>query len=179
MGFIKVSIEPFQASDIDAVMAIETQAFKSHWPSTAFLNEITKNNLASYFVGKDSGRLVGYAGIWIVVDEAHITTIAVDQDYRRNKIGEQLILHLLTVAISKGARWATLEVRESNQGAQDLYKKFGFVSVGIRKNYYIEENENAVIMWAGNLRGENFKQKLTQIRAELERAETESLQKKS
>jgi ribosomal-protein-alanine N-acetyltransferase len=168
MSILKVSIEPLQKKDLDELMAIETQTFKSHWPVSAFLNEIENNRLAYYFGAHFEKTLVGYAGIWIVMDEAHITTLAVHPEYRRKKIGEQLLLHLLTVATGKGARWATLEVRESNEAAQALYKKFGFVSVGIRKNYYLEENENAIIMWTGNLRGDAFKEKLEQIRQNLE-----------
>ncbi len=171
---LKISISPLEEKDVAEIMEIERKAFKSHWPETAFINEIYRNRLAHYFVARHEEVLVGYAGIWLVVDEAHITTVAVHPDYRRQRIGEQLLHHLLVVAISKGARWATLEVRESNQGAQDLYKKYGFSSVGVRKNYYTEENENAVIMWAGNLREESFKQKLASLKEELEQEGSKS-----
>ena len=169
---LKVSIQPLMESDLDEVMAIEKQTFKTYWPSTAFLNEISNNRLAFYFAARHENVLVGYTGIWIVLDEAHITTIAVHPEYRGKKIGDQLLFHLMVFASSKGARWATLEVRESNLSAQNLYKKYGFISVGIRKNYYMEENENAVIMWAGNLRGENFKLKLQKLKESLEKGES-------
>jgi ribosomal-protein-alanine N-acetyltransferase len=170
---LRVSIQPLVESDIDEVMSIERQTFKSYWPAVAFINEITNNRLAFYFAARYEKILVGYTGIWIVLDEAHITTIAVHPEYRGKKIGEQLLFHLLAFASSKGSRWATLEVRESNQAAQNLYKKFGFLSVGIRKNYYMEENENAVIMWAGNLRGENFKLKLQKLKEPFDKGESD------
>lgn len=166
MTRLKVSIHPLVESDVPEIMQIEKTT--SRWPESAFINEITQNKLANYFVARRGQLLVGYAGVWLVMDEAHITTLSVHSDYRRRKIAEQLLQHLLTTAIFKGARWATLEVRESNQAAQELYKKYGFTSVGTRKNYYQEDNENAVIMWAGNLRGEVFKERLDKLRQDLE-----------
>jgi len=167
MSALRVSITPLQEEDLPAIMEIEKSSFISHWPESAFMSEIANNRLAHYFVAKDQGIVVGYSGIWLILDEAHITTLAVHSEYRRKKIGEQLLIHLLTIAAGKGARWATLEVRESNVAAQELYKKYGFITVGNRKNYYQEENENAVIMWTGNLRGESFKRKLTEMKGRL------------
>jgi len=169
MTALKVLIEPLEEKDVNEIMAIERTAFLNHWPESAFINELQKNQLAHYIVARHDGMLVGYAGLWIVIDEAHITTVAVHPDYRRKKIAEQLVHQLLSMAVAKEARWATLEVRESNEAAQTLYKKFGFAPAGIRKNYYMEENENAVIMWAGNLRGEHFKEKLIEIGEALEK----------
>lgn len=164
---LHVSIAPLEERDMDEVMAIETTIFKNQWPASAFLNEIKQNRLAHYFCARYRGVLVGYAGFWLVLQETHITTVAVHPDYQRKKIGQQLLLHLLTMAVAKGCRWATLEVRESNHAAQELYKKFGFIISGVRKNYYPEYNENAVVMWSGNLRSENFKRMLGIFRKEM------------
>lgn len=177
---VRVAMQPMEDQDIDEVMIIEQASFPTSWPSNAFWNEIHRNKLAQYFVarapvlkdGTVSMKLVGYAGMWIVLDEAHITTIAVHPQFKGRKIGEQLLLELFSRGIEKGTKWATLEVRESNRAAQALYKKYGFSQVGLRKNYYLEEKENAVVMWAGNLRGELFKAKLARLKNSLEEALT-------
>lgn len=167
LNAIPVSISPLGESDMDEVMTLEQTIFKNQWPASAFLNEIKQNRMAHYFGARLDRALIGYAGFWLVLEEAHITTVAVHPNYRQRKIGEQLLLHLLTMAVVKGCRWATLEVRESNEAAQQLYKKFGFIISGIRKDYYPEYNENAVVMWSGNLRGENFKKMLAMLRKEM------------
>lgn len=165
MSLEKIIIEPMRSEDMEDVMVIENLAFPTAWPANAFLSEIKQNQLAYYVVArfgetKESRKVVGYAGVWLVIDEVHITTIAVHPEERGKKIGEQLLLYLLNYAINRNIRWATLEVRESNKSAQSLYKKYGFSQVGVRKNYYAEEGENAVVMWAGNLQGELFKERL-------------------
>lgn len=169
MTALKVVIEPLKENDMGEILAIEKTSFKNHWPESAFMDELQKNQLATYVVARHGNALVGYAGLWLVLNEAHVTTVAVHPDYRRRKVGEQLVHHLLQLALSQGAEWATLEVRESNHEAQALYQKFGFSPAGIRKNYYAEEQENAVIMWVGNLKGEAFQQNLIAIEEELKR----------
>lgn len=174
MGFTKVFLEPMQKHDIDEIMVIEHLSFPTAWPSNAFQTEIDQNQLGHYVVARlisEEGvvlpPVVGYAGVWIVIDEVHVTTIAVHPEQRGKRIGEQLLYYLLSYGINKNAKWATLEVRESNKDAQTLYKKYGFSIVGVRKNYYAEEGENAVIMWAGNLQGEIFKERLHQLAGKL------------
>lgn len=149
---ISCEITSLVEADIPEIMAIEKATWKTHWPESAFMNELNTNRLAHYFTARHEGKVVGYAGVWIVIDEAHITTLAVHADYRRRKIGEQLLMRLLAASFANGARRATLEVRETNLAAQELYKKFGFTVAGTRKNYYQEDHENAVVMWSGNLR---------------------------
>jgi [ribosomal protein S18]-alanine N-acetyltransferase len=111
--------------------------------------------------------LVGYGGVWLMVDEAHVTSVAVRPEFRGRGLGQLLMLALFDVALQKQARWLTLEVRLSNTGAQELYKKLGFREAGVRPRYYTDNNEDAVIMWSEELRSPQFKERYARIRAEL------------
>ncbi len=155
------------AADIAEVTRIERASFTTTWPADAFYNELTTNKLAHYFVGRIGERIVGYGGIWVIFEDSHITTIAVDAEFRGRKFGEILLLHLLDEAIERGATWMTLEVRESNVAAQQLYRKYGFTTVTTRKGYYSDNDENALVMWAGNLKGDLYRARLNALRAAL------------
>ncbi len=165
-----LSIVPMQAADVRAVTRIEALSFTTSWPPSAFHSELNDNKLAHYFVGRagdpHEGAIVAYGGIWVILEDSHITTIAVHPDWRGKKYGEQLLVRLLKEAIARGASWITLEARESNIVAQNLYRKYGFVIVSTRRAYYSDNGENAVVMWAGNLRGDLYRNRL----AALERA---------
>ncbi|WP_051074215.1 ribosomal protein S18-alanine N-acetyltransferase [Effusibacillus pohliae] len=137
-----------QLSDIDRILEIERQSFSAPWSRAAFERELTGNHFAKYIVVEVDGRVVGHAGMWIIVDEAHITNIAIDPAYRGRKLGENLLRQMMALAVWNGARRMTLEVRVSNQTAQNLYRKLGFRGCGIRKNYYSDNQEDALIMWA-------------------------------
>jgi ribosomal-protein-alanine N-acetyltransferase len=156
-------------ADISAVLAIEGLSFSSSWPQNAFVNEIRDNKLAHYFVGRLGDRIVAYGGIWVILEDSHVTTIAVHPDYRGRKLGEELLIHLLDEAIAARASWITLEVRESNETAQRLYRKYGFTVVSTRRGYYSDNNENALVMWAGNLRGPLYASRLAVLKEALER----------
>lgn len=145
---IPIIIEDMRKEDIDEILEIEKASFPSPWTRKAFLTELKERDSSHFLVAKSEGRVVGYAGFWLVFDEAHITNLAVHSDYRRKKIGERLIRFLLKLAVSKGAKKATLEVRPSNIAAQNLYKKFGFEMEGIQKGYYSDTGEDALIMTA-------------------------------
>jgi ribosomal-protein-alanine N-acetyltransferase len=132
--------------DLDAVHAIEKQSFRTPWPPHAYRSELESNDLAHYVCAWLGGRIVAYAGMWIVVDEAHITTFAVDPAWRRRGIGDRLLMALLDLAIARGARDATLEVRVSNVAARRLYENFGFRPIGIRPRYYTDDGEDALVM---------------------------------
>jgi ribosomal-protein-alanine N-acetyltransferase len=106
--------------------------------------------------------------MWVILDEAHVTTIAVDPLHRRQRIGERLLVALIDEAMKRGARWVTLEVRKSNLGAQTLYRKYGFKDIGIRKGYYSDNREDAIVMWTGNLREETFQERFRKNRAGLD-----------
>ena len=103
----------------------------------------------------------------MILEDSHITTIAVSPEYRGRRFGEMLLLHLLDQAMARGASWMTLEVRETNTVAQTLYRKYGFTTVSTRKGYYSDNNENALVMWAGNLKSEIYKNRIRALRAAL------------
>ena len=129
-----------------AVLRIEQQVYPRPWSSSLFLSELALRSTRAYFVARVGRELVGYAGLMMTLDEAHVTTIAVDPRRHRSKIGTRLMLVLVREALARSATAITLEVRMSNVGAQDLYRRFGFGPVGVRKNYYQEVNEDALVM---------------------------------
>jgi len=133
--------------DIEEVYIIESISFPTPWSKEAFYNELTQNHFATYIVIEHEGHLVGYCGVWIVVDEAHITNIAVLPQFRGYKLGENLLRRIMQEAKSRGAATMTLEVRVSNLIAQNLYKKLGFQDGAIRKRYYTDNQEDALVMW--------------------------------
>ncbi len=160
-------IEPMSEGDIKDVLRIEQQSFTTTWPANAFFQELHDNKLAHYYVGRIGKQIVAYGGIWVILEDSHVTTIAVSPAYRGQKYGEIMLLHLLDQAMSRGASWMTLEVRETNTVAQALYRKYGFTTVSTRKGYYSDNNENALVMWAGNLKSEIYKNRLQALRAAL------------
>ncbi|QXE03322.1 ribosomal protein S18-alanine N-acetyltransferase [Terribacillus sp. DMT04] len=136
-----------QLADIPAAYTIETASFATPWTIDIFEREITENTFASYFVIEKEGVIAGYCGMWLVIDEAQITNIAILPSYRGKKLGEKLFAHVMEQAILAGAYRLSLEVRVSNLPAQHLYRKFGLVPGGIRKNYYTDNQEDAIVMW--------------------------------
>ncbi len=160
-----LSITRMTAADVPEVVRIERASFTTTWPSDAFYNELSTNKLAHYYVGRADGKLVVYGGIWVIFEDSHITTIAVDPAVRGRKYGELMLLYLLDDAIERDAAWMTLEVRESNVAAQRLYRKYGFTTVTTRKGYYSDNNENALVMWAGNLKGDLYRTRLRALRS--------------
>lgn len=141
-----VVIRRMRMKDIDAVTAIEQATFARPWSRESFCQELERNVAARYLVAETDGRVVGYAGAWIILDESHITNIAVADEYRGRGIGKLLTRALLQYLSNLGACYATLEVRVSNERAQNLYKSLGFVSVGKRKRYYEDNQEDAFLM---------------------------------
>ena len=163
-----VAIEPMRVEDIDSVLAIEQLSFPTPWPRDAYYHELRKNRLACYLVARLVKQIIGYAGMWVTVDEAHVTTIAVSPAHRRRKIGERLLVALIDEAMKRGARWVTLEVRKSNHGAQTLYQKYGFKEIGTRKGYYSDNHEDAIVMWTGNIWEDAYQERLKENRASLD-----------
>lgn len=133
--------------DIDAIMVVEYDAFTVPWSRTAFRNELTANQFAHYLVLELDGKVIGYCGLWVIMDEAQITNIAIHSTHRGKKFGERLLQEAMEVARAYGAEVMTLEVRVTNTVAQNLYKKLGFQPGGIRKNYYSDNLEDALVMW--------------------------------
>jgi len=164
-----LEIVPMSASDIAAVTRIERASFSTVWPSDAFYNELNTNKLAHYFVGRIGEQVIAYGGIWVILEDSHVTTLAVDPAYRGRHFGEIMLLRLIDEALERGAAWMTLEVRESNTVAQHLYRKYGFTTVTLRRGYYSDDNESALVMWAGNLKSDLYRNRLTVLRARCER----------
>ena len=164
----EVYIMPMVKNDIDEVVEIEKEAYgPHHWAKSSFFDEL-QNNLAKYYSAKTSeGKLVGYAGTWHILDEGHITTIAVKKDYMRNHIGEAIIHKILEDCYKDGVKYLTLEVRISNIPAIKLYEKYGFQSLGTRKGYYQDNNEDALIMWTENIFYDKFKNKFNENKEKL------------
>jgi [ribosomal protein S18]-alanine N-acetyltransferase len=161
-------IRPMRIGDLAAVQLIERASFSTPWPSSAYRQELETNRLAQYLVALMGDEIVAYGGIWLMVDEAHITTFAVHPRYRRRRIGERLILALLDLARERMAREATLEVRLSNLPARRLYEKYGFRPVGIRPRYYSDNNEDALIMTTEPLELPAMRERVERLRAELD-----------
>lgn len=132
--------------DVEAIHEIETQCFAIPWSRNSFLKEVTENACARYLVLRMDGAPIAYAGMWFVLDEAHVTNIAVRQEWRGRGLGEKITRELIQLAADSGMTWMTLECRRSNAVAQELYKKLGFIEVGFRKRYYADNNEDALVM---------------------------------
>ena len=144
-------IRPMNAGDLDAVTAIEAATFARPWSRQSCQQELERTVAARYLVAEKNGQVVGYAGAWIILDESHITNIAITEAERGKGIGRKLTEALMQYLSNLGASYATLEVRVSNERAQHLYKSLGFVSVGKRKRYYEDNNEDAFLMVCQNM----------------------------
>ena len=148
---VRLVVAEMTAEDIPAVHAIESASFPTPWPPYAFRQELETNRLARYIVVRASDRVIAYAGIWLMVDEAHVTTFAVLPAYRRRGIGGLLLAQLMELCADLGAVVCTLEVRLSNGAARRLYQEFGFKPVGVRPRYYTDNGEDALIMTTDRL----------------------------
>src|SRR5882672_11478461 len=140
---LTVHVQPMKRRHVRQVVRIEQQVYPRPWSSSLFHSELALRSTRSYFVARVGRDVVGYAGLMMTLDDGHVTTIAVDPKWHRHKIGTRLLLTLAREALARGASSLTLEVRMSNTPAQDLYRRFGFAPVGVRKNYYQETNEDA------------------------------------
>ena len=133
--------------DIPAVVEIEQESFAIPWTQEVFEHEMTGNDYAHYVVAVDGEEVIGHCGMWIVLDECHITNVAVRLHMRGNGIGEALMREAIALCKEMDVRLMTLEVRMTNDTAQNLYRKLGFQDGGIRKNYYSDDHEDALVMW--------------------------------
>lgn len=189
---LRTRLRPMAAADISQVMDIERESFPSMWPQTAYRRELT-NKIARYtviseltdeppappspglwgairrIVGSDEAapgeRLLGFIGIWLMVGEAHVVTVAVREAFRRMGIGERLLIAGIEQAAEYDQEVATLEVRASNEAAQRLYEKYGFARVGVRRRYYTDNSEDAVLMTTPELALSGFRAAFEDLRA--------------
>ena len=153
-----VTIKKMTSDDVDRVIKIEQSAYGDHhWSKDSFMSEIS-NDLAHYYaLFTDDNVLAGYAGCWHIMEEAHITTIAIAPQFRRRNYGQALLKVVIDDCYKEKIKYITLEVRESNTPAINLYSKYGFTSFGKRKGYYQDNNEDALIMWTKNIFFDEFK----------------------
>ena len=158
-----IDIVPMKRRHVKAVAAIEKDIFPSPWSINLYLSEITQSATRTYVVACSDGEVVGYAGLMLAVGEGHVTTIGVAKGWQRRGIARRLLLRLARSAIERGAEDLTLEVRVSNSGAQALYHEFGFEPAGIRKNYYAEVPEDAIVMWAHKIQDPAYGARLAEI----------------
>jgi ribosomal-protein-alanine N-acetyltransferase len=150
--------------DIDVVAQLERKIYPQPWSEDAFVDELSRENRA-YFVVEEIEEIIGYGGMFLVEEDAHIATVAVTDEYRGRGIGTLLMLALVEVALEAGAENLTLEVRLDNYAARDVYQRFGFAPIGIRKNYY--RDSDALVMWVTDIEGDVYQQRLDEIRRSL------------
>jgi ribosomal-protein-alanine N-acetyltransferase len=145
---LEVHVVPMRRRHLRTVTRIEAQVYPRPWSHSLFVSELALRSSRAYFVAKVGRDVIGYAGLMMSITDGHVTTIAVDPAWQRNGIGTRLLLAISREGIARGANALTLEARLSNKGAQDLYQRFGFVAVGVRKGYYADTGEDALVMWA-------------------------------
>lgn len=162
----KIKITRMTKDDVDGVFAVEELVRpEHHWSKEAFYNEIA-NKLAYYYCAKDEdGRILAYIGVWHILEESHITNLAVHPDYRRLQLAQLLIVKAVQDCYKDMIKYITLEVRESNVAAISLYQKFLFSNVGMRKKYYQDNGENALIMFTQNIWYDTFKSNFEKIKS--------------
>jgi ribosomal-protein-alanine N-acetyltransferase len=162
---VEVHLVPLRRRHLRSVMRIEDQVYPHPWSLTLFMSELNLRTTRAYVAARVDGEVVGYAGLMFTGDESHVTTIAVDPRWHRHKIGSRMLSHLTRVSRERNVRHMTLEVRVANAGAQAMYRKFGFEPAGIRKNYYAETKEDALIMWVHDIDSDAHLARLLAIEA--------------
>jgi len=158
-----VSIRPMNRSDIPAVAELESEIYGQPWSPRVFFDELSMENRRYLVATDDAGIVLGYCGLLIVEEDAHITTIAVAPGARGHQLGARLMLEIVEAALRADTRHLTLEVRVSNDAAQKLYERFGFDPVGRRKNYY--KDEDALVMWATDIDTDEYQERVAGIRS--------------
>ena len=159
----ELEITRMRRRHLKGVMAIERRVYPRPWSPNLFLAEMNEPRDRLYLAAREGREVVGYGGMMVTGEEAHITTIAVDPDHHRRKIGTRLLYELIQGGLGLGATAASLEVRVTNWGAQSMYSRFGFAPVGVRKNDYQETNEDAVIMWVDQIRTPEYRRRLDRL----------------
>jgi ribosomal-protein-alanine N-acetyltransferase len=162
-----VRIGPMRRRHLAAVLRIERQVYPRPWTIGLYLGELALPSSRTYLVARLGSRVVGYGGLMVTLDEGHVTTLAVDPAFHGHQIGTRLLLQLVHRAVARAATSLTLEVRISNEPAKNLYRKFGFAPAGVRKNYYPEVNEDALVMWAHDVDHPEYARLLAAIECDL------------
>ena len=167
---MNVKIVRMTADDVDEVFRLEELIHpEHHWTKDSFYSEIA-NKLAVYYCARnDDNKLIAYIGFWKIIEEAHITTFATHPEYRRLQLGQALLVQMFSDCYKNMIKYVTLEVRESNIPAISLYEKFLFESIGVRKNYYQDNGENALIMFTQNIWYDKFKNRFEELKQNINR----------
>ncbi len=168
MEDLAVQVVPMRRRHLRSVLQIEAQVYPRPWTLGLFLSELNLQAARSYFVARVDGRVVGYGGVMLSLEDAHVTTLAVDPAWQRHKLGQRLMVVLAREAVRRGSKHLTLEVRVSNEAAKGLYRRFGLAPAGIRKGYYAESGEDAIVMWAHDIDDEAYSNRLHRLWAGLE-----------
>ena len=162
---LDVTIGPMRRRHLRSVLRIEQQVYPRPWSMGLFMSELGIRGSRIYVVARVGTTLVGYGGLMLVAEDGHVTTLAVDPAWHRHKLGTRLLHTLASTAIRRGAKNLTLEVRASNEPAQRLYRAFGFAPAGIRKGYYVETKEDAIVMWANDVNAPDYADRLAGLAA--------------
>jgi ribosomal-protein-alanine N-acetyltransferase len=162
---LEVRITPMRRRHLRGVLRIEHQVYPRPWSVGLFMSELALRTSRAYLVARVGPNVVGYAGLLLAGDEGHVTTVAVDPVWHRHKVGSRLLLQLTREAIARGATALTLEVRVGNEAAKALYGRFGYAPAGVRRGYYVETGEDALIMWAHDVGEPEYARRLAAIEA--------------
>jgi ribosomal-protein-alanine N-acetyltransferase len=162
---LEVVVGPMRRRHLRGVLRIEQQVYPRPWSMGLFMSELAYKESRVYLAARVGSTVVGYGGLMLVIDDGHITTLAVDPRWHRHKLGTRLLLELARAGIDQGAKNLTLEVRASNTAAQALYRAFGFAPAGVRKGYYIETKEDAIVMWANDVDAPEYAARLEALEA--------------
>jgi len=160
---LTVEIMPMVRRHVRSVLRIEEQVYPRPWSQNLFLSELAMSASRLYLVARVGRKVVGYGGMMLVAEDGHVTTLAVDPEWHRSQIGTRLMLALTRAALARDARNLTLEVRVANDAAQGLYRRFGFAPVGVRKGYYQETSEDALVMWVHDIDADAYDRRLDRI----------------
>lgn len=163
-----IEIEPMRRRHLRSVIRIEVQSYPRPWSLGLYLSELALGSLRCYLVARRAGEVVGYGGVMYIGPDAHVTTLAVAPEFQRQGIGGRVLWHLARAAVTHGAENLTLEVRVTNQPAIELYRRFGFAPAGVRKNYYAEVNEDALVMWASDINTPEYNARLARLALQMD-----------
>ncbi|MCB1013559.1 MAG: ribosomal protein S18-alanine N-acetyltransferase [Acidimicrobiales bacterium] len=163
-----LELVPMRRRHLRGVLRIETQSYPKPWTYGLYLSELALGGLRCYLVARSAGEIVGYGGLMYVGPDAHVTTLAVAPEHQRRGIGGRVLLALARAAVAHGAENLTLEVRVTNDAAIALYRRFGFAPAGVRKNYYAEVKEDALVMWANDIHTRAYGDRLLRLARELD-----------
>ena len=160
---LEVVIGPMRRRHLRSVLRIEQQVYPRPWSMGLFMSELGMRGSRVYLVARIGHTVVGYGGLMLITGDGHIATLAVDPAWHRHKIGTRVLHALVVAAIERGAQHLTLEVRASNRPAQELYRTFGFAPAGVRKGYYVETKEDAIVMWANDIATDDYAARLDRL----------------